>query len=243
MNVTDDTHFRQPIEDHRSSHNESAIQPNTTFWRPSSRQSQEQDVKFTIPLGHRTTSASLFAFPQIQTMIGKYPENIFLHIESQRTVECGIGRMPSLFHSLNSIDHQRETTEPLVRQFFANIHPHLPVLDHDNFLQTYNSFVQDGAHEDSDTALCLMVLSLGRLSLNIHHTGEPTSGTEVGDSGLFQTAYQLTFSQWSMTITPNPSLLMSLIYGALHLCYLFQPLQAWKLTHMASTSLQTLVLG
>lgn len=242
-NETQDGDYHRHTDDHRSNHVEPTTKTSRTFWRPVSRQSQDHDDKFTIPLDHRTASASLFAFPQIQHMIGKYPENIFLHIESQRTLDYEVGGQLPLTDVLSTIDHQSELTEPLVTQFFSSIHPHLPILDYESFLPIYNTFLRAGAREDSDTSLCLMVLALGQLSMNIHQSQGSTFLIEDGESKLFQSAYRMMFKQWSVTIIPKLSLLMSLVYGALYLCYLFRPLQAWKLTHMASTSLQTMISG
>lgn len=233
----------QIFDSHQPSCELSTTFPDIHSFNSASHVSHESDDGFIIPFGHRTASTSLFAFPQIRNMIGDYPENTFLRIESQRTFNDVLENASPISELLRSIDHRRETTEALVTQFFSHVHPHLPILDYDTFLPTYESFIRHGAHNNSETALCMMVLALGRLSSNINQTQDLEADSGKTGEDFFHVASRMIFREWSFTIIPKISLVTGLVYGALYLCYLTQPLQAWRYIHMASTSLQTIASG
>jgi hypothetical protein len=189
-----------------------------------------RDVPLTIPVGHQTATGSLFNLPQITKLIGEYPDDLFFRIESQRSLESQpLSLSPG-------IQLQRETTDDLVASFFTQVYPSFPIIDHDHFMSLYERFLAVGPAKDSETALCLVILALGKLALHLNVDGvdDPDSnGMEYFSIGL-----SILTEKWTASFSTEIVLPLGLIYAAFYLCYMIRPLQAWRLVHMASSNLQ-----
>ncbi|KAL2838638.1 hypothetical protein BJY01DRAFT_250877 [Aspergillus pseudoustus] len=199
----------------------------------------DDDDPLTIPLGHQTTTGTLFSLKQIRSLIGDYPQDFFLQLESERRYDP----IDELFHStaaypLSALDLRREVTDPLVAAFFTHIHPNFPLLDQQIFLPLYELFPR---HIDSscvEDALCLVVIALGKLSASLDEVGHTNSGRGHNGMDYFSAAYHILTTEWMSSFRVKETLPTALLYAAIYLCYLGRPLQTSRFVHMASTSVQ-----
>jgi hypothetical protein len=209
-------------------------QDNHFDWPPPTSE-QVDDEPLTIPIGHLTPTSSLFALEPIQRLIGEYSEDFFYQIESTRDFvpEPMSGRFRDDLLLLN-LDPAHTTT--LLSTFFAEINPHFPLVDRREFTSFFESTMA-ARNDETDVALCLTVLALGRLACNRQAC---SPGQYTGDDGVdyFSVAYRVLTTKWITSFGADLSLASGLVYAAIYLCYLERPLHAWRLVHMASTKLQ-----
>ncbi|KAM0561260.1 hypothetical protein ACHAPJ_003138 [Fusarium lateritium] len=202
---------------------------------PAPTSDQVDDDPLTIPIGHLTPTSSLFALEPIQKLIGEYPEDFFYRIECTREFvpEDMSGSFQECLLMLNT-NHSHTTT--LLSAFFTEIHPHFPLIDKNDFLSFFESTMIARTNE-TDVALCLTILALGRLACNRQAC---SPGQYTGDDGVdyFSLAYRILTTKWVTSFGVDLSLASGLVYAAIYLCYLERPLHAWRLVHMASTKLQ-----
>ena len=192
---------------------------------------QIEEEQSTIPIGHLTPTSSLFSLDQIKKLIGEYPEDFFFQIESTRNADPP---MPE-----SELHLEKSTTDPLLAAFFAEIHPHFPILNPDSFENFFDSVMFDGAGDESSRALCLIILALGKLA---SHRQARSPGHYTEDDGLeyFARAYYRLTTQWITSFDFNLPLASGLVYCAIYMCYLERPLHGWRLIYMASSKVQML---
>lgn len=189
----------------------------------------DHDTPLTIPLGHQTATASLFALPKIQNLIGEYPPDFFYQIESQRSLD--LFTVQPLPDFLATLDVSRSTADLLIAGFFSRIYPSLPVVTRGFLYSTYDEVMSTNSCPDVSTALILIVLALGSLVV----TSDGMSSTSLA---YFSAAYEIMTAQWPKSFETDLALPSALVYGSVYLSYMVMPLQSWRLVHMASTSLQ-----
>lgn len=196
---------------------------------------EADEIPLTIPHGHLTTTGSLLGLKEVKKLIGEYPEDFFLIVESQRDLEFEIPTLLNLSEALMTLHLDREVTDSLVATFFSHIHPQIPLIDYEDFVHIYENVLAQGASNDFDTALCLIIFAFGSLASETpSHDGVPAQN----HLRYFSIAYHIWTRQWATTFRTDLSLPLGLVYGAMFLCYMNQPLQAWKMVHMASTNMQ-----
>lgn len=204
-------------------------------WSPSSGKpltgSQNNDEFSTIPIGHLTPTSSLFSLDQIKRLIGEYPEDFFFQIESTRYLDTPQPEGELYFEKSHS--------DALTSAFFAEIHPHFPILDPQSFGTFFNEIMFDGGGDESSRALCMIVLALGKLASN-RQASSPGQYTDDDGIEYFARAYHRLTSQWLTSFNFNIPLASGLVYCAIYLCYLERPLHAWRLIYMASSKVQIL---
>ncbi|CAK7218997.1 hypothetical protein SBRCBS47491_003695 [Sporothrix bragantina] len=199
------------------------------------------DVSLIIPVGHWTTTGNLLSLPQIRNLLGTYPPNFFLQLESARAnaVHSHVCQgQPATIPELPVL-HASET-DALVDAFFAYVYPLFPVLDRDMFAPLYKTVLTRGLRADPASALCLMLLALGQMALLDRedydvgtHTGEELRGIDY-----FAPAYRIATAEWGFCYETDYVLPLALIHGALYLQYMNLPLQAWRMVHLTSINLQ-----
>ncbi|KAL3489930.1 hypothetical protein BJX62DRAFT_238572 [Aspergillus germanicus] len=199
----------------------------------------DEDDPLTIPLGHQTTTGTLFSLKQIRSLIGDYPQDFFLQLESERRYDP----IDELFHStaaypFSALDLRREVTDPLVAAFFTHIHPSFPLLDHQAFLDLYELFPRGMDAACIEDSLCLVVIALGVLSASLDEIGGSNSGASHSGMDYFSAAYHILTTEWMSSFRIKETLPTALLYAAIYLCYLGRPLQTARFVHMASTSVQ-----
>lgn len=236
-------HLIQPIIYTSNLHDSGLLLPLEQGGSPDEEaEDQDQDVPFTIPLRHHTTTGSLFALPQIRRLIGEYPDDFFYQIESSRSLPVQIFPAQDLSLVLATLDLRREVTDPLLSQFFAGVHPHFPILDVPSFSLFFDNVLRGSGFDNSDTAVCLMVLALGKLVSNSQTDDFQDSYADTGNGiEYFSPAYQILTSQWITDFGLGTSLPLGLVLASIYLGYMNRPLAAWKLVYMASTKLQMIV--
>ncbi|KAH7127614.1 hypothetical protein EDB81DRAFT_145494 [Dactylonectria macrodidyma] len=204
--------------------------------QPNSDATEEEPL--TIPIGHLTPTSSLFSLEPIQKLIGEYPEDFFFQIESTREFVPDV--VNGSFHdALTLLNLDKAHMDTLLSAFFTEIHPHFPIIDQSHFMAFFES-TMSSAEDETDTALCLTILALGRLACNRQAC---SPGNYTGDDGVDYSslAYRTLTARWITSFGSDLSLALGLVYLAIYLCYLERPLHAWRLIHMASTKLQLIV--
>ncbi|RSL43675.1 hypothetical protein CEP54_014996 [Fusarium duplospermum] len=125
--------------------------------------SGNEEAYITIPVGHHTTTSSLFSLQPIRNLVGYYPPSLFYDIESSQSFSSQLDLDQGLSSLLAKLDLDRESTTPLVSNFFSYIHPKFPVVDQESFPELFERTFQVGCKCDADLAVCLLVLALGQL--------------------------------------------------------------------------------
>ena len=203
---------------------------------------EDQGIPFTIPVRHHTTTGSLFALPQIRRLIGEYPNDFFYQIESCRNLPIQSLPAQDLSLVLATLDLRREVTDPLLSKFFTDVHPHFPVLDVHSFSLFFDNVLRGSGCDNSDTAVCLVVLALGKLASYSHEESYLDAYADMGNGiEYFTPAYQIPTAQWITDFGPGTSLPLGLVLASIYLGYMERPLAAWKLVYMASMKLQMIV--
>ncbi|KAJ5717562.1 hypothetical protein N7488_003208 [Penicillium malachiteum] len=190
-----------------------------------------EDEPSNIPIGHLTPTSSLFSLDQIKRLIGEYPEDFFLQIETTRQFEPQAPESP--------LNIEKDVSEALIASFFAEILPHFPILNPDSFGTSFDGVFFDGKGDESSRALCLIVLALGKLASN-RQACSPGQYTEDDGLEYFARAYYRLTPQWITSFHFNLPLASGLVSCAIYLCYLERPLHAWRLVYMASSKVQML---
>ncbi|KAL4930340.1 uncharacterized protein BDV17DRAFT_259428 [Aspergillus undulatus] len=190
---------------------------------------------FNIPFGHRATTSSLLVLPQVRTLVGEFPQDTFFRLEARR---------PSLndisFDDLPLI--HRASSHELLERFFALVYPYHPLFEREDFMAQYHIMLDRGLRRDEGSAVILVVLALGAIASEARPEGGK-SEYEMPGFLYFNTACQLLVTSWTNSFGGNIVLTQGLVLCALYLLYLMRPLQAWRLIHMASTSIQQTLIG
>lgn len=204
--------------------------------RPDTNSRGEHDAPITIPIGHHTSTGSLFALEPVRRWIGDYPRDFFYQIEMCRTSISELNSRHDLSLLLATLDFMGDATDDLIACFFTHIHPNFPILDKSAFIEFFHSTLRGDGREDADAAVCLIVLALGKLSsvdtqedLAIN----PSYGLEY-----FIPAYQILTTQWVSSFGTGLSLPTGLVLASIYMSCLARPLLAWRLVYMASGALQ-----
>ncbi|KAM5361887.1 hypothetical protein ACJZ2D_012832 [Fusarium nematophilum] len=199
--------------------------------------SGSEEAYITIPVGHHTTTSSLFSLQPIRNLVGYYPSSLFYDIESSQSFAPQIKLDQGLSLLLAGLDLDRENTTLLVSNFFSYIHPKFPVVDQESFPELFERTFRDGCDYDADLVVCLLVLALGELGST---EGAVNLIQDMPGMSYFGVAYRILMMQWAGSFGRSLSLPTGLILAAVYLCFKAQPLAAWKMACIASNSLQLL---
>jgi hypothetical protein len=196
------------------------------------------DASLTIPIGHWTTTGSLLQLPQIKSLIGDHPENFFLQLETSRATSLQESICQHVGDNLPLPSLHAEVTDGLIEAFFTNVHPTFPVLDRDMFMPLYYKVIESGLRGDAKGALCLVVLALGKMSVNIMDSPAIGEAETVHGLEYFAPAYRISTAAWGLCYEADNILPLALIHAALYFQHLDLPLQAWRMVYLTSTNLQ-----
>ncbi|KAH8698900.1 hypothetical protein BGW36DRAFT_376942, partial [Talaromyces proteolyticus] len=194
----------------------------------------------TIPLGHRCTNNSLLVLPQVQSLIGQYPEDFFYRVESQRSLPSTQWFNPiSDYLELPQVD--QDTALALISNFFQSAHLVNFFLDQDTFLARYVYGLTPADASLNDRAILHAVFALGSVA------GKTIDSKDVLDKDTpgmeyFKPALHILTTSWTTSFSGEINLSQGLVLCALYLCNIAQPLRAWKLIHLASTTVQQILL-
>ncbi|KAF4815186.1 hypothetical protein CGCSCA5_v007303 [Colletotrichum siamense] len=197
------------------------------------------DAPITIPIGHHTSTGSMFALEPVRRLIGDYPRDFFYQVETCRTSIPELSSRHDLSLLLASVDFIGGATDGLVSSYFTNINSTFPILDKTSFTDLFHRTLRGDQCEDVDAAVCLVVLALGKLTSTDYEDVNSTNhsyGLEY-----FIPAYQILTTQWVTSFGTDLSLPTGLVLSAIYMSCLARPLLAWKLVYMASSKLQMMV--
>ncbi|KAF5483707.1 Echinocandin B biosynthetic cluster transcription factor ecdB [Colletotrichum fructicola] len=197
------------------------------------------DAPITIPIGHHTSTGSMFALEPVRRLIGDYPRDFFYQVETCRTSIPELSSRHDLSLLLASVDFIGGATDGLISSYFTNINSTFPILDKTSFTDLFHRTLRGDQCEDVDAAVCLVVLALGKLTSTDYEDVNSTNhsyGLEY-----FIPAYQILTTQWVTSFGTDLSLPTGLVLSAIYMSCLARPLLAWKLVYMASSKLQMMV--
>ncbi|KAJ3955250.1 hypothetical protein N0V92_008215 [Colletotrichum tropicale] len=188
-----------------------------------------------IPMSHSTTTGSLLQSRSAKALLGDYPSDVFLRVESKRSLPEPLSLTPIPLSQIVFPDIDAEEASSLVDNFFDLVNPQHPILDRGDFEHIYRDVVGSPLQADLRAALVLVVLALGRAAVD---TPDLTRDGWLPGVDMFTPALQVLLGTWFNSFGDTILLPQGLYLAALYYSYLSRPLQAWRLVHMASTSIQ-----
>jgi hypothetical protein len=191
---------------------------------PGAMQEHEVLPPLSIPDKHSTSSNHLLLNSSIREMIGQYPSDYFLRLESKNEIPM---QPPS--QELAYADFAKSTTDALVAAFFAKVHCYHPLLNRDAFEVSYSNALSGGLLSGSDTCLCLVVFALGATAKQ-DNVCPPLSGLPYMQKALPEL---LSASAWSFSWDVRTS--QALILASVYFSYIARPLYSWRLINLAAT--------
>ncbi|KAJ5151413.1 uncharacterized protein N7482_010665 [Penicillium canariense] len=192
----------------------------------------------TIPLWHSTTTGSLLSCPQVKSLLGDYPSDVFLRIEERRAplTSQGLVGNPTDLSAIQPLD--RSCTDDLMELYFQTVNIQHPILDRDECIALYHSTVSRPLQPSLESALLLVVLALAECAKT--QPPERLSADWAPGSTYFLPGLSISLEAYLNTTVPSSTLPQCLYLMALYYNYIVRPLDAWKLVHMASTCFQRL---
>lgn len=185
----------------------------------------------TIPVKHNTSSNYLLCLPEMKSLIGEYPKNLFFLLESRNPLPPELSltswNMP---HLPGNID--KEITDYLVLLFFSEVHSCHPILDQEAFNSIYTQFLERGIDNSIESALCLVVFALGA-TVNASRDFSTIPGMDYMQCAL---PTMISSSNWAFEW--HIFLPQTLVLASIYFSYITRPLQSWRLVSFASTMLQ-----
>ncbi|EXJ70755.1 uncharacterized protein A1O5_05745 [Cladophialophora psammophila CBS 110553] len=200
----------------------------------------DQVPPLTIPLGHQTSTSSLLTLPQMRTLVGDFPEEFLFLVEENRPQSLWLQYINSAQGEIGEdfLQIDRLFADACLQRYLTMVHPYRPLFDQEDLMSQYEKTMNQGLRDDPCSALFLSVFALGATSLD---PIGPTTVRSAGDE-LIKKALRILFPSWAMTFSGDLVLSQALILCALYFCYVVEPLMAWRLVHMASTSVQQILL-
>ncbi|KAI8170560.1 hypothetical protein K4K49_004245 [Colletotrichum sp. SAR 10_70] len=188
-----------------------------------------------IPMSHSTTTGSLLQSRSAKALLGDYPSDVFFRVESKRSLPEPLSLTPIPLSQIVFPEIDAEESSSLVDNFFNLVNPQHPILDRGDFEHIYRDVVGNPLQADLRAALVLVVLALGRAAVD---TPDLTRDGWLPGVEMFTPALQVLLGTWFNSFGDTILLPQGLYLAALYYSYLSRPLQAWRLVHMASTSIQ-----
>ena len=131
----------------------------------------------------------------------------------------------------------RSLGDRYLQSFLTRIHPFHPFIDKDELVKVYENTMDRGIDFDDPSSLVLAVIALGAtVSDPIDKKAEERAG-----EAYIQMALKILFASWTFTFSGDVVISQALVLCALYFTYTVEPLMAWRLIHMASTSIQQLL--
>ncbi|OAP55773.1 hypothetical protein AYL99_09925 [Fonsecaea erecta] len=199
-------------------------------------QASDHVPPLTIPLGHQTSTSNLLTLPQMRPLVGDFPEEFLFLVEENRPKLQWLQGLSSAHHELEQgfLQIDRSFADTCFDRYWTLVHPYRPIFDQDDLVSQYERAMNHGLEQDSSSALILSLLALGATALD---PIDPATVRHTGDE-LIRKALRILFPCWAMTFSGDLVLSQALMLCALYFGYVADPLMAWRLAHMASTSVQ-----
>lgn len=192
----------------------------------------------TIPVKHKTSSSYLLCLPDMKALIGEYPNDLFFLLESKNQLPPEL-TFDGWDTPLSQVHIDKDVTDYLVTVFFAQSYPCHPILDRETFHGIYSHFLEVGIDSSVESALCLVVFSLGAAALTPQTAeGFATFSTRPPGMEYMQSALPVLTALSSWSFSWNILLPQALVLASVYFAYIVRPLQSWRLIYSASTLLQ-----
>ncbi|PTB63173.1 hypothetical protein BBK36DRAFT_1183105 [Trichoderma citrinoviride] len=195
----------------------------------------------TIPLGHQTSTSSLLTLPQMRPLVGDYPEDFIFRVEDTRSRSLALDFMGVSGLEAEDKHVDRTVADDYLSSFLALVHAFHPILDRDQLLASYEDVMREGLGSDVRSALFLAVLALGATASDPIDDERDHENGNTGDACM-QRALRILVPAWMISFSGDIQLSQGLILCALYFTYVVQPLTAWRLINMASSSIQQLLI-
>jgi hypothetical protein len=172
----------------------------------------------------------------MESLVGDVPEEFLFKVEDSRPRSVAFDMASDVVFP--EID--RVTADEYLNDFFERVHPFHPFFDKNDLRQRYEETMERGLQADTQSALFLAIFALGATA------AEPVDGAKSdghgGGDGLIQQALRILLTAWAVSFSGDILLAQALILSALYFTYTVEPLMAWRLVHMASTSVQQMLI-
>ena len=217
---------------------------NHTKRQRDNRPGDDEDAapSISIPLGHQTSVSNVLKLPQLRPLLGEYPEEFFFKVEAKRPRSAAAREMmcSTAFSLQDEFRIDKELGDAYLQSYLSRVHPYHPFIDAEDVVFHYENVMgrEDRKFDfDNPSALVLAILSLGAT------VTDPIDRNEKERTGelLFQRALKILFTSWTFTFDGDVLISQALVLCALYFTYTVEPLMAWRLIHMASTSIQQLL--
>jgi hypothetical protein len=195
----------------------------------------------TIPLGHQTSTSSLLSLPQMRPLVGDYPEDFIFRVEDTRSRSLALDFMAVSGAQADEKHVDRTVADDYLSSFLALVHAFHPIFDRDQLLASYEDVMRDGIGSDVRSGVFLAVLALGATASDPIDDDRDHEHGNTGDACM-QRALRILVPAWMISFSGDVRISQGLILCALYFTYVVQPLTAWRLIHMASTSIQQLLI-
>jgi hypothetical protein len=207
------------------------------------REENSEFPPLTIPPGHEASSSSLLGLSEVQALAGEFPEEFFFRVESRHSEALNLRyleRTKEITPEISQID--RETADYLVNIFFEEVHIFHPLFDTETFYSCYETTINRGLEQDEPSAVLLLTFALGALVHEIPYEDHPRRSDVLPSFEYFRSAQRMLLEIWTQSVGDNIFLSQGLLLCSLYLAYQPQPLLSMKYVHMASTSVEQLLI-
>jgi hypothetical protein len=194
----------------------------------------------TIPLGHQTSLSSLLTLPQMRNLVGEFPEEFIFLVEENRPRSLSLQRLLAAPVEADQDwrNIEKSVADDCLERYLSTVHLYRPIFEWEELRSQYDTTMSKGLSDNPCSALFLAVFALGITA------SDPIDPTKVQYSGdeLIKHALRVLFPSWAATFSGDLVLSQGLVLCALYFCYTAEPLMAWRLVHMASTSVQQMLV-
>lgn len=177
----------------------------------------------TIPPEHKTSSSYLLGLPQVRSLVGEYPPDLFFRLESRDQLPFG-SESDNLLAPQQLCQIDRRYAANLVASFFSSAHQHHPIIDRSEFNDIYSRFIDSGPDSSIESALCMVVLAIGEAAIT------PADPVSLRDSppGMryMQHAMPTLLYQSSWSFSFNLALPQALVLSSVYYAYIVRPLRS-----------------
>lgn len=230
-----------PMAQHQSNNPGSSLDTVNHSTGKASSLAKHDVPPLTIPLGHQTSASSLLSLPQMRGLVGDFAEDFLFLVEENRP------RLVSFEYDATEQDRmgtqtlalEKPATDDYIERYLTLVHPYRPLFEPHDLMLQYKNMMSQGLQDNANSALFLIVFALGATA---SHPVDCARLSYLGDD-LIKKALRILFPSWAVTFQGSLVLCQALVLCALYFCYVVEPLMAWRLVHMASTSIQQMSVG
>ena len=191
-------------------------------------------AQFLIPSGHTTSLSSLLAMAQARHLVGDYDQDFFFEIESRQPLPPQLDLLHVSQPSWPPLNPS--TISSLAENYFAVVHPHLPLFSKQSYRAWEATIYENGPSEFLESAICYSVWALGALVSRDAGTLSPEEQAERDSLALtfFQPALRLTLYHSIWAFKSSLDICQALLLVASYFSYTGRPLHNAKMVSLAA---------